>query len=165
MNSDAMLGEQGTHVVKSSKTTREIPGAPTVLVAATDASVRSGLGAILPSFAINTAWVTNLTDAGSALAEKNISACVCGFWLEDNTYRDLMRLLKNVAPSLPVIVASTPACPDEYHVYLEAVNLGAFEFLCYPYRKPDLDRVLRQAITAHARQTWHPSVSALPAAS
>jgi DNA-binding NtrC family response regulator len=165
MSSDPMLGEQGTHVVKSWKVTREIPGAPTVLVAATDAPVRSGLGSVLPSFAINTAWVTNLADASDSLAAKSISACLCGFWLEDNTYRDLMRLVKHLSPNLPVIVASTPACPDEYHVYLEAMNLGAFEFLCYPYRRPDLARVLRQAITAHQRDSWHPSLAALRAAS
>ncbi|MGA7921246.1 MAG: hypothetical protein WCA38_16415 [Candidatus Acidiferrales bacterium] len=165
MNSDSVLGHQGTHVVKSAKTTREIPGAPVVLVAATDSHVRSGLGAVLQSFAINTSWVTNLADASGALAEKNISACLCGFWLEDKTYRELMRQVKSVAPNLPVIVASTPACPDEYRVYLEAMNLGAFEFLCYPYRKPDLDRVLRQAIRAYARRAWCPSVAALRAAS
>jgi DNA-binding NtrC family response regulator len=118
-----------------------------------------------PSFALNTLWVTNLTDATRALNEEDFSACVCGFWLEDKTYREFMRQVNTVAPDLPVIIASTPACPDEYRVYLEAMNLGAFEFLCYPYRKPDLDRALRQAITAYARHTWQPSVSALRAAS
>lgn len=145
----------------------EIPDAPTVLVAALDWQVRSGLSAVLPSFAINAEWVASIAEAAKVLAAKDVSACLCGYWLEDGTFKDLARHIRRSSAKIPVIAVSGPACRNEYSDYLAAMNIGAFDFLCHPYQKTDLDRVLRQAISAHARQTrlGHSPESSLPTAS
>lgn len=136
---------------------RENPDAPTVLVAAIDWQVRIGLSTVLPCFTINTVWVASVAEASRVLESKDISACLCGFWLEDGTFKDLARYMRRSEAKVPVIAVSAPACRNEYRDYLAAMNIGAFDFICHPYQKSDLDRVLRQAITAHRRQSWHPS--------
>ncbi|MGC1594056.1 MAG: hypothetical protein WA774_01795, partial [Candidatus Acidiferrales bacterium] len=74
--------------------------------------------------------------------------------LEDGTFKDLARHIRRSTAKIPVIAVSAPACRNEYRDYLAAMNIGAFEFLCHPYQKSDLERVLRQAITEYARQNW-----------
>jgi DNA-binding NtrC family response regulator len=159
--------EQASKLQIPSTRAHEIPDAPTVLVAALDWQVRIGLSAVLSSFAINTEWVSSVSDATKILDTKDISACLCGYWLEDGTFKDLARHIRRSTAKIPMIAVSAPACRNEYRDYLAAMNIGAFEFLCHPYQKTDLDRVLRQAITAHMRQSWdpHSPESTLPTAS
>lgn len=133
---------------------QEIPDAPTVLVAALNWQVCSGLSSVLASFAINTEWVSSVAEATKVLETKDVSACLCGYWLEDGTFKDLARHIRRSTVKIPMIAVSAPACRNEYRDYLAAMNIGAFEFLCHPYQRTDLDRVLRQAITAHVRQNW-----------
>lgn len=147
--------EQASKLQIPSSREHEIPDAPTVLVAALDWQVRSGLSAVLASFTINTESVSSVAEATRILDTKDVSACLCGYWLEDGTFKDLARHIRRSTAKIPVIAVSSPACRNEYRDYLAAMNIGAFEFLCHPYQRIDLERVLRQAITAHARQNWH----------
>jgi hypothetical protein len=39
-----------------------------------------------------------------------------------------------------------PECPHEYRDYLAALNIRAFDFICHPYRRTDLERILHAAI-------------------
>lgn len=146
--------EQASKLQIPSSRADEIPDAPTVLVAALDWQVRTGLSAALTTFAINTEWVSSVAEATRVLDAKDVSACLCGYWLEDGTFKDLARHIRRSTVKIPMIAVSAPACRNEYRDYLAAMNIGAFEFLCHPYQKNDLDRVLRQAVTAHARQNW-----------
>jgi DNA-binding NtrC family response regulator len=146
--------EQASKLQIPSSRSHEIPDAPTVLVAALDWQVRSGLSTVLASFAINTEWASSVAEATKVLETKDVSACLCGYWLEDGTFKDLARHIRRSTAKIPMIAVSAPACRNEYRDYLAAMNIGAFEFLCHPYQKSDLERVLRQAITAHTRQNW-----------
>ena len=80
---------------------REIPDAPTVLVAAIDWQVRIGLCTVLPCFTINTVWAASVAEASRVLESKDISACLCGFWLEDGTFKGLARHLRRSERNLP----------------------------------------------------------------
>jgi DNA-binding NtrC family response regulator len=166
MHSDTWL-EQAGKLGSAASRPQEIPDAPTVLVAAIDWQIRIGLSTFLPVFAINTVWVSSVAEATQVLATKDVSVCLCGFWLEDGTFKDLARHIRRSESRIPVVAVSAPACRSEYCDYLAAMHIGAFDFLCHPYQKSDLDRVLRQAITAHAResQTRHRPESTLPTAS
>ena len=82
-----------------------------------------------------------------ALAKESVIACFCGFWLIDGTYRDVVRHLKRQPIEIPAIVVCEPSCPQEYRDYLAALNLRAFDFLCHPYRRMDLERILEAAIS------------------
>ena len=55
---------------------------------------------------------------------------------------------------IPVIIASAPACPDEYRQYLGAMNLGALDFLCFPLPEEGSgENVLQLALEPYAIYT------------
>jgi DNA-binding NtrC family response regulator len=164
MHSDTWFEQAGKLAIPPSRP-QEIPDAPTVLVAAIDWQVRIGLSSVLPFFAINTVWVSSIAEATKVLATRDVSVCLCGFWLEDGTFKDLARHIRRSEARISLVAVSAPPCRNEYRDYLAAMHIGAFDFLCHPYQKTDLDRVLRQAITAHARQTSSRSGSRLATAS
>jgi hypothetical protein len=45
-----------------------------------------------------------------------------------------------------MIIVCAPECPQEYRDDLAALNIRAFDFICYPYRRIDLERILDSAI-------------------
>ena len=127
------------------------PDRPTVLIATIDPEIRSGLTELFQAFSLNTIWLKGVGAAKSILSKEKIAACLCGFWLQDGTYRELVRHVRRERAEIPVIIVSAPACPNEYRDYLAAMNIGALDFLCHPYRKSDLENMLRSALGAQTR--------------
>ena len=127
------------------------PEAPTILVASSDSVVSDSLARLLEPYPVNTVWVKGLADARLWFGATKIAACLCGFRLEDGTCREFVKQTKRESSEIPVIIVSSPACESEYREYLAAINAGAFDFLCHPYRRLDLERMLRLAITMHGR--------------
>ena len=93
-------------------------------------------------FSFNTIWAQGVEVAKRLLAQERISACLCGLWLQDGTYREIVRHIRRGKTELPVIIVSAPSCPSEYRDYLSALNIGALDFLDYPYQKSKLERML-----------------------
>jgi DNA-binding NtrC family response regulator len=124
---------------------------PVVLVATTDPVISDSMRALLQMYPLRTLWAKAVGEVRALLAEENISACFCGFWLVDGTYRDVVRLLKRQPVEVPAIIVCEPACPNEYRDYLAALNIRAFDFICYPYRKTDLERILQATLSERAR--------------
>jgi DNA-binding NtrC family response regulator len=122
---------------------------PIVLVATVDPDIRSSLSSLLEAQPVRVTWAKSVEEVRASLAREDVSACFCGFWLVDGTYRDVIRLLKARPAEIPAIIACAPACPHEYRNYLAALNIRAFDFICFPYRIDDLERVLRSAISTH----------------
>ena len=116
---------------------------PTVLIATIDPAIRSGLSELFQGFSLRTVWMQGVEAAKSALRRENIAACLCGFWLQDGTYRELIRHIKRERMEIPTIIVSPPACPEEYREYIAATKIGALDFLGFPYRKGDLERMLQ----------------------
>jgi DNA-binding NtrC family response regulator len=119
----------------------------TILLATVDPDVRASMAALLASYSVKAVWVTGLEELRLALARETISACFCGFWLVDGTYRDVVRQLKRQPVEIPVIVVCAPGCSEEYRDYLAALNIRAFDYICHPYRQADLERILHSAIS------------------
>lgn len=125
---------------------------PTVLIATRNASIERDLAEALEScganveFAGGLAGVRDIFDARSG--RSSVSVCLCGFGLQDGSYREVVKLSKRQTPEVPVIIVSTPSGSNEYDEYLSSMNAGAFDFLCYPYDKRELQRMLRFAIGA-----------------
>jgi DNA-binding NtrC family response regulator len=130
---------------------RDTTGQPTVLIATADNGMRNNLSELLETFSIRARWARGVEEANNLLAREEISVCFCGFWLADGTYRELVKRIKREAAEIPLVIVSAPACPNEYRDYLAAMNIGAFDFLCHPYRRIDLDRILRVSLVAHFR--------------
>lgn len=126
---------------------------PTILLATVDPDIRANMSALLESYNVKAVSVRGLEELRIALTKENVSACFCGFWLVDGTYRDVVRQLRRQPVEIPVIVVCAPGCSQEYRDYLAALNIRAFDYICYPYRKADLERILYSAVS-----TQHPSM-------
>jgi len=120
---------------------------PTVLVATVDPEIKESMRRLLDLYPLNTVWAKSVDEVRVALAKENVSACFCGFWLIDGTYRDVVRHLKKHPIEIPAVVVCAPACPNEYRDYLAALNIRAFDFICHPYRKTDMERILQAAFS------------------
>ena len=123
------------------------PARATVLVATAEPTINASMRDLLQEYPIRTIWARGVNEVRLALAKESVVACFCGFWLIDGTYRDVVRHLKRQPIEIPAIVVCEPSCPQEYRDYLAALNLRAFDFLCHPYRKMDLERILEAAIS------------------
>lgn len=128
---------------------QEGAGLPTILVATTDPYIEENVGELLKAYPIRTVWVKCVEELRSALTRGNVAACLCGFWLVDGTYRDVVRYIRRQPADIPVVMMCAPACPHEYRDYLAALNIRAFDFICYPYQGSHLGRILEAAIQAH----------------
>jgi DNA-binding NtrC family response regulator len=119
----------------------------TILVATAEPAISASMRDLLEAYPLRTIWARGVDEARSALSRESVDACFCGFWLIDGTYRDVIRHLKRQPTEIPAIVVCAPSCPQEYRDYLAALNLRAFDFLCHPYRRMDLERILRATIS------------------
>jgi len=126
-------------------------GQPVVLVATTDPVISYSMGALLEMYPLRTLWAKGVGEVRALLAKENVAACFCGFWLVDGTYRDVVRLLKRQPVEVPAIIVCEPSCSNEYRDYLAALNIRAFDFICHPYRKTDLERILQATLSERAR--------------
>jgi DNA-binding NtrC family response regulator len=153
MNPAIVLGERIEPRFDGESTTgiRGTPARPAVLIATIDPEIREGLSGLVEAACINAIWVSSVKDVKTLVAGERIVACLCGFWLQDGTYREVIRHLRRERIDIPAIIVSAPACPPEYRDYLAAMNLGALDFLCYPYKQSDFDRMLESAKEARTR--------------
>jgi DNA-binding NtrC family response regulator len=110
-------------------------------------------------------WVKGVEAAKSMLRKERVVACLCGFWLQDGTYRELVRYIRREKMELPVILVSEPDCPREYRDYLAAINIGTLDFLCHPYRKSDLEGMLGVATGQQGLAVGEPSHPVRPPSS
>ncbi len=125
--------------------TNRMPADPerqVVLIATADPEIYSGLSELFQSFSLNAVWVKGVEAAKRVLISEKIVACLCGFWLQDGTYRELIRHLRRGRRRIPAIIVSAPDCPGEYRDYLAAAKIGALDFLSHPYKKSDLIKML-----------------------
>jgi DNA-binding NtrC family response regulator len=152
--------DQAAQVVKNSATVLHGESAaqfqpsseqPVVLVATTDPVISDSMRALLQMYPLRTLWAKGVGEVRALLAKENVAACFCGFWLVDGTYRDVVRLVKRQPTEVPAIIVCEPACPNEYRDYLAALNIRAFDFICHPYRKTDLERILQATLSERAR--------------
>src|ERR1700692_2600605 len=152
MNPAVVLRErvESNFMRKSATSIHRTPGRPTVLIATIDTEIREALADLLEVASLNAIWVGSVEDVKTLVAGEGIAACLCGFWLQDGTYREVIRHLRRERMDIPAIIVSAPSCPQEYRDYLAAMNLGALDFLSYPYQKSEFERMLESALIAHS---------------
>jgi DNA-binding NtrC family response regulator len=140
-NATSVSGHEAVEMVESSLAQL------TILVATAEPAINASMRDLLETYPLRTIWARGVDEVRSALSRESVDACFCGFWLIDGTYRDVIRHLKRQSAEIPAIVVCAPSCPQEYRDYLAALNLRAFDFLCHPYRRMDLERILRATIS------------------
>jgi DNA-binding NtrC family response regulator len=131
----------------------------TVLLATSDPEIHGNMSELLAPFSIRTVWAKGLEEVKYVLAREKVSVCFCGFWLLDGTYRDVLRHLRLQRAEIPAVIVCAPSCPHDYREYLAALNISAFDFICHPYKKSDIERILNSAVNAPLRPP-----SSIPAA-
>jgi DNA-binding NtrC family response regulator len=153
MNRTAALGERAAGNIprKSLTRVRRTSGRPTVLIATIDLEIREALANLFQGAPLNAIWVKSVGDVQTATAREGIAACLCGLWLQDGTYREVIRHLRRERLEIPAIIVSAPACPQEFRDYLAAMNLEDLNFLAYPYQLSDLEQMLGFAISGPSR--------------
>src|SRR5271169_1271669 len=115
----------------------------TVLIASAEPAVSGSLRDLLQVYPLKTIWAKSVSEVRAVVAKENVTACFCDFWLVDGTYRDVVRHLRRQPVEIPTVIVCEPACSHEYRDYLSALNIRAFDFMCHPYSKIDLERILR----------------------
>jgi len=77
--------------------------------------------------------------------DERAALLLCEQFLPDGDFRDALRILTIAAKKIPVIVFSRIA---DWDSYLQAVKLGAYDCLRYPFRRGELKWILGQIIRA-----------------
>jgi DNA-binding NtrC family response regulator len=152
--------------VETSGVNGPVSHSPAVLIATVDPQLRDGLAELLQQFCLRTIWVKSVADAKHWLAIDNVAVCLCGLWLEGSTCSDLVESLTDPAEEIPVIIAtSASAFASEYQHHLAALNIGAFEVICYPCSAGEFQKTLELAMKVHFQSMAHSSTMDLAHAS
>jgi DNA-binding NtrC family response regulator len=116
-----------------------------LLVASSDPIVRGELFRVVQECGVKARFASSVRGVQAVLARELVSLVVCGSALDDGTYRDVLRGVRCRTRRVPVVVASDPDTRAEFDHFLKALHLGAFDFLCFPYRWYELQSILQQA--------------------
>jgi DNA-binding NtrC family response regulator len=85
---------------------------------------------------------SSLKEAQYLLARSETALAICHASSNDGTFRELLKSLGS-GSRVPVIV-----CADSYDpgLYLEAMDLGAFDYFTYPYYRDGVEWVVANAL-------------------
>ncbi|HEV8384656.1 MAG TPA: hypothetical protein VGQ11_07270 [Candidatus Acidoferrales bacterium] len=113
-----------------------------VLVAASNAENRSALTKVLSRMGLRPSISSSVKEARDILSTKAVSLVFCEEKFVDGSYQDVLRAVKRTPEKAPVVVSSPS---QDWYEYLEALRLGAFEFLDGPARPEDVEMIVRYA--------------------
>ena len=116
---------------------------PQVLVACSDPDRQRTLLSVLSQCGLEPVTSSTVGEARAILARQPIALVFCAAELPDGTFRDLLRAPEAAAAKVPVVVASRVHNTGEY---LEAMRLGAFDFIACPYQRAEVERIVTQAL-------------------
>ncbi len=114
-----------------------------VLVALADPASQRALSNVLPLHDLEPVFAATMREARAVLASESIGLVVCEDCLIDGSYRDLLPVAQAARGDVPVVVTSRTDNPEEY---LEAMKLGAFDFVAAPFSRTELDRIVHNAL-------------------
>jgi DNA-binding NtrC family response regulator len=118
-------------------------GRTRVLVALADPASRRALSNLLPQQEVEAVFASTMREVRAVLAHEPVAMVVCEDALIDGNYRDLLPVAQFAHSDVPVVVASRTDNPEEY---LEAMKLGAFDFVSAPFSRAELDRIVHNAL-------------------
>ncbi len=114
-----------------------------VLVALANPASQKALTNVLPGHGAVPVFASTMREARAVLSSEPIALVVCEDHLTDGNYRDLLPVAHAARRDVPVVVASRIDDPEEY---LEAMRLGAFDFVAEPFSRAELERIVHNAL-------------------
>src|SRR5580658_3307777 len=106
----------------------------TVVVVSSDPAIRRAMAEALQMCCLKPVLADGLAELRSMPLEDRVVACLCGFSVADGTIREIAGHLKNQPVGIPMIIVSAPEPVSEYGEFLDSLRVGAFDFICQPYR-------------------------------
>lgn len=113
------------------------------LTLAVDPGVSQCIGEALDRCGFEPVLLSTIAELRSCIRKSDISVLVCEEVLLDGNYKEVLRVSRGAAGHIPVVVLSRLAKWDQY---LEAIRLGAFDCLRYPFRTGELRWVVNRAL-------------------
>jgi len=122
---------------------RQSPGKPLhVVLAGNDIKSEEDLISLLRQRGLIPVPSSSIKETQFLLSRRDTVLAICHASPSDGTFRDLLALLGR-GSNVPVVV-----CSDFYdpHLYLEAMELGAFDYFTYPYHRDGVEWVVGNAV-------------------
>lgn len=110
-----------------------------VLVACSDLERRAALNAILAECGLEPATAAHMEELRTVLARGPVHVVFCEDCLPNGGFREVLRLTKATGAKAMVVVCSLLGELDEY---LDAMELGAFDFIAPPYRRTEVESIV-----------------------
>jgi len=119
------------------------------LVASSSMEDRQILVHILEDLGVNTYASATLAEAEEVLSRQWVPLVFCGDRLTDGSYRDLLQTPRTWEKAPHVVVTTRRG---EWKDYLEALGLGAFDMIQYPYRSTDVELNVLRALRGEGQK-------------
>jgi DNA-binding NtrC family response regulator len=110
-----------------------------VLLVGADVGKRTALVDILEECGLEPMIASNVEETIQILARRPPHVVFCEDNLPDGGFREILCLVKAYRPKIQVVLSSMLGAVDEY---IEAMNLGAFDFIAPPYRTTEIVSVV-----------------------
>jgi DNA-binding NtrC family response regulator len=110
-----------------------------VLVASSDADNRSSLVDILGRSGVNSLIAGNVDQVQTILAELSIDLVFCDDVLPGGGFHYVLLLTKTIGGGVPLVLSSFLG---DLARYLEAIELGVFDFIAPPFGAPDVNSII-----------------------
>lgn len=113
------------------------------LVISPDSDARRDLLGALLRCGVDAFVCPRLIEARSHLKSESFRIVFCEDSLPDGDFRDVLRIVTHTNAKLPVVVCSRLG---ESPAYLEAMELGAFDYIAPPYRTGEVQFIINTAL-------------------
>jgi DNA-binding NtrC family response regulator len=98
---------------------------------------------------------SNVSEAQAVMRERSIGLVFCESDLPEGGFRPVLHTLKLAGSRAPLVVCSLLG---ELEEYLEAMQLGAFDFIRPPYRHAEVEVIVKSALCEHMSTADHPEL-------
>jgi len=119
---------------------------PQVLVANSDGARRDALAGILVQCGLRPLIANNMREVCALLAQHPVDAVFCEDCLPQGGFRQVLELTKATRSRVPLVVCSRLGELDQY---LEAMHLGAFDFIVAPFRRDEVVFIINALRRSH----------------
>lgn len=116
---------------------------PRVLIALATPEARTAISRALPTSGLDPVFTSSVRELRSILSQESVDVVICEDRLNDGDYRDVLNVMASRLRRVPVVVASHV---DDTREYLEAMKLGAFDFIAAPYRRAEVEWIIEHAL-------------------